>query len=200
MRQFLLGTAVYIMFKRTHQLPVSRSRSLRQRLVAPVVVLAVGVAAAGCASNPTAPASGAQATAGAGAAQFVRARTISVVVAPEARDRVKATPEFDQIRLLDALRGALDARKLMASGAPDGSTIEVRVRDVQLAAVVPSAPSRPDHVMGDVLLHSADGKLVRRFEVAARSDAGADTPAARKLTGLYSQFAELTVERLLNGR
>jgi hypothetical protein len=123
---------------------------------------------------------------------------------PDAEKKLADNLKFNQNTLVDTVKRALDARKLLDEKAgAQAQTLEIQLTDIRVrsnfSAVMWGFMAGSDRVKGDVTLRDAAGKDVNHFSVfadyALGGIAGAQDEA--RMGWLYEKFAQLTVQNLV---
>jgi hypothetical protein len=163
-----------------------------------LVVVAIALAVAGCASGVRREGD-APSIAG-HAVSPLPVSGVTVSLSPEAQKLAVDNPKFDQEKLLYTVKRGLEANGLMKSDAAPKVEIvvtEFRVKGT-LSAVMLGALAGTDNVTGDVIVRDASGRQLRKFTVHATYGLGgvAGGQDNTRLTWLYEKFAEHTVAEL----
>lgn len=177
--------------------------SVLRRLIVPVsAFVLVAMVIGGCASGvKRSDDKGATGPAFAEAGRQCAAVTLQLT--PEAQLKVAENLKFDQQKLLETIKRALDAKGLIAQ-APDASlpTIIVAVTDIRarsnFSAVMWGFMAGDDHINGDVIVKAADGRELQRFSVSASYALGglAGGQDDARMGWLYETFAKHVLEEL----
>ncbi len=128
---------------------------------------------------------------------------VTLSFTPEAQKKLADNLKFNQNTLLDTVKRALDARKLLdEKGAAAGQTLEIQLTDIRVrsnfSAFMWGFMAGADRVKGDVIMRDAVGRESNRFSVYADYALGGLGGAQdeARMSWLYEKFAQLTVQNL----
>ncbi len=129
---------------------------------------------------------------------------VTLSFTPEAQKKLADNLKFNQNTLLDTVKRALDARKLLdEKGAAGSQTLEIQLTDSRVrsnfSAVMWGFMAGADRVKGDVIMRdAATGRESNRFSVYADYALGglAGAQDEARMSWLYEKFAQLTVQNL----
>lgn len=132
------------------------------------------------------------------------AKSVSIELSDEAKEKIGDNPRFSQHALLDRIKQALIVRNLLNETKPEAvHMIEIVIRDIDVrsrfSAVIFGLTGDSDNIVGDVLLKDSSGKELTRFEISASyalDGLGGGQDEVR-MGWLYEKFAELTVTHLV---
>jgi len=139
-----------------------------------------------------------------GTTQFRQASKVNLVLSNAARDRLSENLKFDQNKLLDTVRRALNANELLAStDDPNLPSIDITVTDIRVrsnfSAVMFGFMAGSDRIVGDVVARSPSGRELQRFNVNVSYALGglAGGQDATRMDWLYETFAQETANTLM---
>jgi Domain of unknown function (DUF4410) len=166
-----------------------------------LVLVALGVALlSGCSSGVVRPT-----TAGRGhlVSSDVVASKVTLSFTPEAQKELSDNLKFNQNTLLDTIKRALQARKLLDESNPKATqSIEILLTDIRVRssfnAFMFGFMAGADRVKGDVTLRDVSGTELDHFSVYADYALGglAGAQDEARMGWLYEKFAQLTVQNL----
>jgi hypothetical protein len=131
------------------------------------------------------------------------AKTVKVTVAEEAKAKLADNLKFDQNRLGDTVRRALEAQSLLKADLPEqAACVQIDVSDVRIrsafTAVAFGIFAGTDHIEGTVKVLDTAGNVVDTVKVSASYGLGgfAGGIDETRMSWLYEKFAEETVKAL----
>jgi len=131
------------------------------------------------------------------------ANEVTISLSKEAQAMLSDNLKFDQNKLLETVKRAIDAKNLLAkSPDPTLPKIEILVTEIRVrsnvTAILFGFMAGSDTVVGDVIARDQSGKELQRFNVSASyalGGLGGGQDDAR-MGWLYETFAKHTVEEL----
>ena len=128
---------------------------------------------------------------------------VALTLSDNARKQIGENLKFDQVKLLETLNRALDAKGLLAKDSANASRhVEVQVTDVRVrgtfSAIMWGFMAGNDHINGKVILSDGDSRELRHFDVSAAYALGglAGGQDGARLSWLYERFTEEVVNEL----
>ena len=130
--------------------------------------------------------------------------SVSINLTKEAKKKAIDNLKFNQHRLLDHIKRALEAHSLLEkSPGKESQELEILVKDMRVrsnfSAIAFGFMAGADSVTGDIVLKDSLGSELDRFEVSvsyALGGLGGGQDEAR-MGWLYEKFAEETVNELI---
>jgi hypothetical protein len=128
---------------------------------------------------------------------------VKLTMSKEAQAQLSDNLKFDQNKLLDTVKRALEAKNLLAK-TPDAKLpqLEIYVTDIRVrsnvTAVLFGFMAGNDRVAGDVIARDGTGKELQRFSVSASYALGglAGGQDDARMGWLYETFAKHTIQEL----
>jgi hypothetical protein len=129
---------------------------------------------------------------------------VALSFTPAAQKELADNLKFNQNTLVDTVKRALEARKLLDDQNPAATqTLEIQLTDIRVRsnfnAFMWGFMAGADRVRGDVILRDPAGKDLNRFSVYADYALGglAGAQDEARMSWLYEKFAQLTVQNLV---
>lgn len=129
--------------------------------------------------------------------------SVTLTVADEAKPKLTENLKFNPEDLLNHVKRALDANSLLKPNANEpGPNLEVRIKDVRVrsnfTAIMFGFMAGADLITADVIIKSADGRELDKFEVSTSYALGglAGGQDSARMGWLYEKFAQETVQEL----
>jgi hypothetical protein len=127
--------------------------------------------------------------------------SVALSLSEEAKVKHAENIKFNPDQLLSTVRRTMEAKGMLADGATLPK-VEIVVKDMRVrsnfTAVMFGIMAGTDSVAGDVIVRSADGKVLSQFEVSASYGLGgfAGGQDDARMGWLYEKFTEHTVNSL----
>jgi len=132
-------------------------------------------------------------------------RSVAITYSTSGAEDLKDNAGFDQSKLLDSIDEQLSSKHLLATNAPRGDSLEIRITAVRYRstfnAVMWGFMSGSDNVRGEVYLRDPSGKQLNHFEVYAMYALGGLGAGwkGERWSYLYNKFGDAVADNLQSG-